>query len=289
MGQHNSEQHLQFFEGRTVRTVWDDTVQEWFFSVADVVAVLTDSVDVKQYIKKMRTRDPELGSRWGTICTPTRMMASDGKYYNTQASNMEGIFRIIQSIPSPKAEPFKQWMSQVAATRINQMIDPELSIDQALDDYRRLGYSDSWINQRLKTIEIRKGLTDEWKRGGVTEAIDFATLTDLMSKTWSGFTTREYKHYKGLTKENLRDNMTNMELLLNALAEESASQLSKERNPEGFVANATVAKEGAEVARTARDDFEKRLGRSVISPERAIDHLNPSGSLPLNEAGEFGG
>ena len=288
MAQNENVQHLQSFEGRKVRTVWDDVSQEWYFSVADVVAVLTDSADVKQYIKKMRARDPELGSRWGTICTPTRMMASDGKCYSTQAANMEGIFRIIQSIPSPKAEPFKLWMSQVAANRINQMIDPELSIDQAMNDYRRLGYSESWINQRLKTIEIRKGLTDEWKRGGITESIDFATLTDLMSKTWSGFTTREYKQYKGLTKENLRDNMTNMELLLNALAEESASQLSKERNPEGFVANATVAKEGAEVAKTARDDFERRLGRSVVSPERAIDHLNPSDSLPLNEIGEFG-
>ena len=284
MTQHGNRQHLQSFEGRKVRTVWDDAAQEFYFSVADVIAVLTDSADVKQYIKKMRARDPELGSRWGTICTPTRMMASDGKYYNTQAANMEGIFRIIQSIPSPKAEPFKLWMSQVAANRVNQMIDPELSIDQAMNDYRRLGYSESWINQRLKTIEIRKGLTDEWKRGGITEAIDFATLTDLMSKTWSGFTTREYKQYKGLTKENLRDNMTNMELLLNALAEESASQLSKERNPEGFVANATVAKEGAEVAKTARDDLERRLGRSVVSPE----HLNPSDSLPLNEIGEFG-
>lgn len=287
MAQHKDGQQLQFFEGSKVRTVWDDASQEWYFSVADVVAVLTDSADVKQYIKKMRARDPELSSRWGTICTPTRMMASDGKYYNTQASNMEGIFRIIQSIPSPKAEPFKQWMAQVAAKRIDQLLDPELSIEQAMDDYRRLGYSESWINQRLKTIEIRKGLTDEWKRGGVTEAIDFATLTDLMSKTWSGFTTREYKHYKGLTKENLRDNMTNMELLLNALAEESASQLSKERNPEGFGANAIVAKEGAEVAKNARDDFEKRLGRSVISPKRAIDHLNPLGSLPLNETGEY--
>ena len=173
--------------------------------------------DVKQYIKKMRARDPELNVRWGTICTPTRMVASDGKCYNTQAADMQGMFRIIQSIPSPKAEPFKQWMAQVAAQRIDQLLDPELSIEQAMDDYRSLGYSESWINQRLKTIEIRKGLTDEWKRGGVTEAIDFATLTDLMSKTWSGFTTREYKHYKGLTKENLRDNMTNMELLLNAI------------------------------------------------------------------------
>ena len=279
---------LQLFEGRKVRTVWDEEVQEWFFSVVDVVAVLTDSVDPKQYIKKMRARDPELNARWGTICTPTRMMASDGKCYNTQSADLQGMFRIIQSIPSPKAEPFKQWMAQVAVQRIDQMLDPELSIDQAVADYRRLGYSESWINQRLKTIEIRTGLTDEWTRGGVTESIDFATLTDLMSKTWSGMTTREYKRHKGLTKESLRDNMTNMELLLNALAEETATQLSKERNPDGLVENAAVAKEGAEVARDARESVEKRLGRSVISAERAIDHTNPSDSLPLNHPGEFG-
>ena len=239
---------LQLFEGRKVRTVWNEEVQEWFFSVVDVVAVLTDSADPKQYIKKMRARDPELNVRWGTICTPTRMMASDGKYYNTQAADMQGMFRIIQSIPSPKAEPFKQWMAQVAAQRIDQMLDPELSIDQAVADYRRLGYSESWINQRLKTIEIRKGLT----------------------------------------KESLRDNMTNMELLLNALAEETATQLSKERNPDGLVENAAMAKEGAEVARDARKNVEKRLGRIVISSERAIDHTNPSDSLSLNEPGDFG-
>ena len=170
---------LQLFEGRKVRTVWNEEVQEWFFSVVDVVAVLTGSADSKQYIKKMRARDPELNDRWGTIWTPTRMLASDGKYYNTQAADMQGVFRIIQSIPSPKAEPFKQWMAQVAAQRVDQMLDPELSIEQAVADYRRHGYSESWINQRLKTIEIRKGLTDEWKRGGVTESIDFATLTDF--------------------------------------------------------------------------------------------------------------
>ena len=184
---------LQLFEGCKVRTAWDEEAQEWFFSVVDVVAVLTDSADPKQYIKKMRARDPELNDRWGTICTPTRMMASDGKYYNTQAADMQGMF-----------EPFKQWMAQVAAQRVDQMLDPELSIEQAVADYRRLGYSESWINQRLKTIEIRKGLTDEWKRGGVTESIDFATLTDLMSKIWSGMTTREYKRHKGLTPAGMQ-------------------------------------------------------------------------------------
>jgi hypothetical protein len=194
---------------------------------------------------------------------------------------MQGMFRIIQSIPSKKAEPFKVWMAQVAAERVNQMIDPERSIDQAVADYRRLGYSEAWITRRIKTIEIRKGLTDEWKRGGVTREVDFAFLTDLMSKTWSGLTTREYKKYKGLKKENLRDNMTNMELLLNALAEETATEISKQRNPEGLSENADVAKEGAEVAKTAREEVEKRLGQSVVSPDKAIDYIKSPEELPF--------
>lgn len=283
---------LQLFEGRKVRTVWDEEAQEWFFSVVDVVAVLIEQPDYsksRKYWNKLKQRLVEEGYELVTNCHQLKLVSpKDGKRYLTDVAEMKGMFRIIQSIPSPKAEPFKQWMAQVAAQRVNQMLDPELSIEQAVADYRRLGYSESWINQRLKTIEIRKGLTDEWKRGGVTESIDFATLTDLMSKTWSGMTTREYKRHKGLTKESLRDNMTNMELLLNALAEETATQLSKERNPDGFVENAAVAKEGAEVARDARENVEKRLGRSVISSERAIDHTNPSDSLPLNEPGGFG-
>lgn len=194
---------------------------------------------------------------------------------------MEGMFRIIQSIPSKKAEPFKQWMAQVGAERVNQMIDPERSINQAVADYRRLGYSEAWITRRIKTIEIRKGLTDEWKRGGVTREVDFAFLTDLMSKTWSGLTTREYKKYKGLTKENLRDNMTNMELLLNALAEETATEISKQRNPEGLSENAGVAKEGAEVAKATRKEVEKRIGHSVVSPEKAIDYIKSPEELPF--------
>ena len=274
---------MQQFEGLKVRTAWNEDEEKWYFSIVDVVKVLTDSADPKQYIKKMRSRDPELNSRWGTICTPTEMVAADGKKYLTQAASAEQIFRIIQSIPSSKAEPFKVWMAQVAAQRIDQAIDPELSIDQAVADYRRLGYSEAWITRRIKTIEIRKGLTDEWKRGGVTKEVDFAFLTDLMSKTWSGLTTKEYKNLKGLTKENLRDNMTNMELLLNALAEESATQLSKERNPEGLVQNAVVAEEGAEVAKTAREDFEKRLGRSVVTSEKAIDYIQLPEELPFNK------
>ena len=274
---------IQQFEGLKVRTAWNEDEEKWYFSIVDVVKVLTDSADPKQYIKKMRSRDPELNSRWGTICTPTEMVAADGKKYLTQAASAEWIFRIIQSIPSSKAEPFKQWMAQVAAQRVDQAIDPELSIDQAVADYRRLGYSEAWITRRIKTIEIRKGLTDEWKRGGVTKEVDFAFLTDLMSKTWSGLTTREYKNLKGLTKENLRDNMTNMELLLNALAEESATQLSRERNPEGLVQNAVVAEEGAEVAKTAKEDLEKRLGRSVVTSEKAINNIQSPEELPFKK------
>ena len=272
---------IQLFENKKVRTAWDEEKQEWFFSIVDSVEILADSKDPKQYIKKMRTRDPELSAKWGTICTPVEMVAPDGKRRKTLAANLEGMFRIIQSIPSKKAEPLKQWMAQVAAERINQAIDPERSIDQAVADYRRLGYSEAWITRRIKTIEIRKGLTDEWKRGGVTQEVDFAFLTDLMSKTWSGLTTREYKKYKGLTKENLRDNMTNMELLLNALAEETATEISKQRNPEGLSENAGVAKEGAEVAKATRKEVEKRIGHSVITPEKAIDYIKSPEEIPF--------
>ena len=274
----------QFFDGKKIRTVWDDEKQEWFFSILDVIEVLTDSKDPTDYFKKMRKRDSILAEFVGTNCPQVVMLTPSGKHRKTIAGTMEVVLRIIQSIPSKKAEPFKQWMAGVASERVNQMIDPERSIDQAVSDYRRLGYSEEWITRRIKTIEIRKGLTDEWKRGGVTKEVDFAFLTDLMSKTWSGFTTREYKKYKGLTKENLRDNMTNMELLLNALAEESATQLSKERNPEGLRANAGVAREGAEVAKTAREDFERRIGHSVVSPEKAIDHIQSPEKLPFPKA-----
>ena len=274
----------QFFDGKKIRTVWDDEKQEWFFSILDVIEVLTDSKDPTDYFKKMRKRDSILSEFVGTNCPQVAMLTPSGKHRKTIAGTLEVVLRIIQSIPSKKAEPFKQWMAGVASERVNQMIDPERSIDQAVSDYRRLGYSEGWITRRIKTIEIRKGLTDEWKRGGVTKEVDFAFLTDLMSKTWSGFTTREYKKYKGLTKENLRDNMTNMELLLNALAEESATQLSKERNPEGLRANAGVAREGAEVAKTAREDFERRIGHSVVSPEKAIDHIQSPEELPFPKA-----
>lgn len=217
----SQKNQIQIFNDRKVRTIWDSDKEEWYFSVVDVVVVLTDSVDPKQYIKKMRSRDPELNSNWGTICTLVPMIGADGKRRKTMAADSKGLFRIIQSIPSPKAEPFKQWMAQVAATRLDQMQDPELSIEQAVTDYRRLGYSEEWINQRLRGIEVRKMLTDEWKRGGLDDS-KYGLLTDFITRQWSGIRTREYKDLKGLKKESLRDNMTNIELALNTLAEASA-------------------------------------------------------------------
>ena len=278
------KQQIKIFEEKKVRTVWDDEEEKWYFSIADVVEVLTDSTDVKQYIKKMRSRDPELNIRWGTICTPTRMLAADGKYYKTQAATMDGIFRIIQSIPSGKAEPFKQWMAEVAAQRIDQMQDPELNFEQAYADYRRLGYSDKWINQRLKSIEVRKELTDEWERAGITDKIQFASLTDIITREWSGKSTKQYKQYKGLKKENLRDNMTNIELALNILAEASTTEISKSKNPKGFKQSADVAHEGGKIAGDARKQLEKRVGHSVISPSKAADYL-PS-VAPIEELPE---
>ena len=277
------KQQIQLFEEKKVRVAWDEELEQWFFSVIDVVQVLTDSEDVKQYIKKMRSRDPELNARWGTICTPTRMMASDGKYYKTNAATMEGVFRLIQSIPSKKAEPFKEWMAQVAAQRVDQMQDPELNFEQAYADYRRLGYSDKWINQRLRSIEVRKELTDEWDRAGVKAGQEYASLTDIITRSWSGKSTRQYKKFKGLHKENLRDNMTNIELALNTLAEASATEISKARNPKGFKQSADVAREGGQIAGDARKQLEKRVGRSVISPAKASDHLLPAEDVPQVE------
>ena len=278
---------IQLFDNRKIRTTWDEEKQEWFFSIVDVCWVLTESKDydtARKYWAKLKERLLDEGNELVTNCLQLKMVSpKDGKRYNTDVADMEEMFRIIQSIPSKKAEPFKRWMAQVAAERINQAIDPERSIDQAMADYRRLGYSEAWISRRIKTIEIRKGLTDEWKRGGVTKEVDFAFLTDLMSKTWSGLTTREYKKHKGLTKENLRDNMTNMELLLNALAEETATEISKARNPEGLEENAGVAKEGAEVAKAARVEAERRIGHSVVSPKKAVDHIQSPEQLPFNE------
>ena len=268
------KQAIQLFQERKVRTVWDDKEEKWYFCVVDVVEALTDSVNPTDYIKKMKKRDPELAKGWGQIVTPLSIQAPGGKQ-RVNCANQEGLFRIIQSIPSPKAEPFKQWMAQVASQRIDQMQDPELSIDQAIVDYKRLGYSDAWINQRIKSIEVRKELTDEWKRTGVQEGLEYASLTDIITREWSGFTTKQYKHFKGLKKENLRDNMTNLEIALNILAEASATELSKQRDPKGFRQKTKVAKDGGSVAKAARNQLESKLGHSIISPAKANDFLLP--------------
>lgn len=268
-----NESVIKVFEGKNVRVVWNEDEEKFYFSVADIVEVLTESTDVKQYIKRMRSRDPELDSSWGTICTPTRMKAADGKFYKTQAADLEGIFRIIQSVPSKKAEPIKQWLAEVGAQRIDQMIDPEQTFQMAVEDYRRQGYSERWINERMKSIQMRKELTDEWKRSGITEQRDFAILTNVLTKAWSGFTTGEYKKYKGLTKENLRDNMTNIELALNTLAEVATTEYSRQSNPQTMADSSRIAKEGGEVAKEARETMERRLGRSLVSPERASDYI----------------
>lgn len=269
----NNNFAIQLFEGKKVRIAWDAEKEKYYFSVADVVEVLTDSTNPRDYIKKMLRRDPELKSRWGTICPPTRMMAADGKFYKTQAADLQGLFRIIESIPSRKAEPVRQWLAEVGAQRIDQMIDPELTFQMAVEDYRRQGYSDRWINERMRSIEMRKELTDEWHRSGVRESKDFAILTNVLTKAWSGMTTGEYKRYKGLTKQNLRDNMTNVELALNTLAEVATTEYSRQSNPQTMAENKRIAKEGGNVAREARQTMERRLGHSVVSPERASDYI----------------
>ncbi|HCJ46721.1 MAG TPA: hypothetical protein DHV83_04070 [Prevotella sp.] len=269
------KQMIKLFGEKNIRTVWDDKEEKWYFSIVDVVEVLTDSADPKQYIKKMRKRDPQLDSNWGTICTLVQMKGADGKKRKQMAADTKGMFRLIQSIPSPKAEPFKQWMAQVASTRVDQMQDPELDIQQAIADYKRLGYSDNWINQRIKSIEVRKELTDEWKRTGVKEGLEYASLTDIITKEWSGMTTKQYKQHKGLKKENLRDNMTNLEMAFNILAEASATELSKQRDPQGYSQQKGVAKDGGSVAKVAREKLESQLGHSIISSAKASDYLPP--------------
>jgi hypothetical protein len=268
----SKKEALKIFDNNNVRVVWDDEQQEWYFCVVDVIEVLTDSINPTDYLKKMRKRDPELNVYMGTNCPQVLMTTPTGKRRKTLAANSEQLFRIIQSIPSSKAEPFKQWMALVAAERLDQMQDPELSIDQAVADYQRLGYSESWINQRLKSIEVRKLLTDEWKRGGI-QGQQYASLTDIITAAWSGRTTKQYKHLKGLHKENLRDNMTNVELLLNSLAEASATEISKKENPQGYGQNADVAKRGGNVAKAARNQLESQLGHSVVTSLNAKDYF----------------
>ncbi|MBQ6573407.1 MAG: Bro-N domain-containing protein [Bacteroidales bacterium] len=258
------QESIKIFEEKRIRTLWDEEQEKWYFSVVDVVQVLTGSVNPTDYLKKMRKRDPELYKGWGQIVTPLYTDTSGGRQ-KLNFADTRGILRIIQSIPSLKAEPFKLWMAQVASERLDQYQDPELSINQAMQDYKRLGYSDKWINQRLKSIEVRKELTDEWKRHGLQEGVHFATLTDVIYKSWSDMTAREYKKFKGLKKENLRDNMTNKELVLNMLAEISTKEISENSEPVTFDDHVDIASQGGEVARNARLELEAKTGKPVIS------------------------
>ena len=263
------KESIRLFEERKVRAIWDDEQEEWYFSIVDVISILTDSPNPRKYWSVLKTRLKREGSELTTNCSQLKMQAADGKKYLTDVANTEQLFRLIQSVPSPKAEPFKLWIAQVAKERLDQMQDPELSIEQAMADYKRLGYSDNWINQRLKSIEIRTDLTDEWKKRGLEEGLHFATLTDIIYKSWSDMTSKEYKRFKGLRKENLRDNMTNKELVLNMLAELSTKEISEASEPDTFSEHINVAQQGGEVARNARLELEAKTGKSVISPLNA--------------------
>ena len=263
------KESIRLFEERKVRAIWDDEQEEWYFSIVDVISILTDRPNPRKYWSVLNTRLKREGSELTTNCSQLKMQAADGKKYLTDVANTEQLFRLIQSVPSPKAEPFKLWIAQVAKERLDQMQDPELSIEQAMADYKRLGYSDNWINQRLKSIEIRKDLTDEWKKRGLEEGLHFATLTDIIYKSWSDMTSKEYKRFKGLRKENLRDNMTNKELVLNMLAELSTKEISEASEPDTFSEHINVAQQGGEVARNARLELEAKTGKSVISPLNA--------------------
>ena len=273
---------IKIFEEKKVRTLWDDETEEWYFSIIDVIAVLTESDNPRKYWSVLKTRLRKEGNETPTNCSQLKMPSLDGKMRLTDVATTEQLFRLIQSIPSPKAEPFKLWIAQIAKERLDQMQDPELSIEQAMMDYKRLGYSDSWINQRLKSIEIRKDLTDEWKKHNLQEGIQFATLTDIIYKTWAGKTAKEYKQFKGLKKENLRDNMTNTELVLNMLAEAATTDLSKEKDPKEFQEHANIAHQGGKVAQVAREQLESQLGHSVVSP------LNAKTTLGLNKENKKG-
>ena len=280
------QNEIQLFDGKQVRYVWDEEQEKYFFSVVDVIQVLTDSTTPRRYWSDLKRKLAAEGSEMYEKIVQLKLPSSDGKSYLTDVADTEQDFRLIQSVPSKKAEPFKLWLAALGQERMNQLQDPELSIEQAIKDYRRLGYSEDWINQRIKTIEIRKGLTDEWQRGGMKEEHDYAILTDIISRAWSGMTTREYKKYKGLRKESLRDNMTNVELMLNGLAEAAATELSKRENPKGFAENANIAQRGGDVAHVARERLEQELGDTVISDKRALNFTNPTEELPFNDAEE---
>ena len=275
------QSEIKLFEGQNIRYVWDEEKEQYFFSVVDVIQVLTESPRPRKYWNALKTKLQAEGSEVSQNMGQLKLLAPDGKLRLTDVATTEQLLRLIQSIPSKKAEPFKLWLAEVGRQRLEQLQDPEQSIEQAIRDYRRLGYSEAWINQRIKTIEVRKALTDEWKRGGMQEDRDYAALTDIISKAWSGMTTREYKRHKGLRKENLRDNMTNVELMLNGLAEAAATELSQRENPQGFRENAEIAQRGGNVAHVAREQLEHELGGTVISSKRALHFTNPPDELPL--------
>jgi hypothetical protein len=268
----NENNKIKLFENNKIRMEWSEDNQDWYVSIVDVIEVLTDQPThdgARKYWSVMKTRMRKEGNELTTICSQLKMQSADGKYYMTDVADTKGLLRLIQSIPSPKAEPFKMWLAQVGKERIDESADPEIAIDRAFQTYLRKGYSEKWINQRIKTMEVRKELTDEWQRSGIADTRDFATLTDIMTKEWSGKTTREYKTFKGLKKESLRDHMKNMELVLNMLAEVSATELSKVTDPVGMPESAQVAKEGGAVARDARESYEKRSSKQIVSPVNA--------------------
>ena len=267
----DKDKSIKLFEQKTIRTHWDEAQEKWFFSIQDVVEVLTDTPNPKDYIKKMKRRDEELAANWGTLCPLVEMIGADGRRRKIQAADTQGLLRLIQSIPSKKAEPFKMWLAQVGSERLDETADPELAIERALETYLKKGYSQDWINQRLKTIEVRKALTDEWDSRGVTQGLEYAILTDEITRAWSGKTTKQYKALKGLKKENLRDNMSNVELILNMLAEASTTEISQNENPETFEENKNVARKGGNVAKAARVQLEETTGKSVVTSKNAKD------------------
>ncbi|MDR3000440.1 MAG: hypothetical protein LBU89_04160 [Fibromonadaceae bacterium] len=268
----NKSASIKLFEGRNVRTLWDEEVEKWYFSIHDVIAILTNQPDyekVRNYWKWLRNKLKQEGSQLGSDTTQLKLQATDGKFYMTDVADTEQVLRLVQTIPSPKAEPFRLWLARVGSERLDEIADPEIAINRALETYAKKGYSLDWINQRLKTIEVRKLMTDEWDKGGIKKGQEYAILTDEIYKGWSGMNTRSYKQLKGLKKENLRDNMTNLELILNMLAEASTTEISKKENPKGLLANVKVAREGASVAGDARRKIEAKIGKSIISKQNA--------------------
>ncbi len=274
---------IKLFEQKEIRSLWDEVQEKWYISIVDVVGILTESIDPSAYWRKLKQRLKAEGNETVTNCHSLKMIAEDGKMRLTDVADTEQLFRLIQSIPSPKAEPFKLWLAKVASERLDEMQDPELSIDRALEQYMQLGYSESWINQRLKSIEIRKELTDEWKKRGLKEGAQFATLTDIITKAWSDKTTKEYKILKGLKKENLRDNMTNTELILNMLAEASTKDISAATNPETFEESKNVAKQGGNVAKVAMKELEAKTGKKVVTAINAKSVLKEAAKLKINK------